>query len=180
MWSSERTISAGDVVLIWSTRENIQPIVITPGAELNGRFGVYRHDDLLGLPYGSKVPSRTRHGFVHVLKPTPELWTLALPHRTQILYLADIAFVTSWLNIKPGSVVIEAGTGSGSFSHSVVRTVGTRGQLFSYDFHLPRVEKARVEFRRHGIEGIVQLEHRNVCKDGFTIVDRADAGEPHV
>jgi len=34
---------------------------------------------------------------------------MALPHRTQILYLADIAFVTSWLNIKPGSNVIEAG-----------------------------------------------------------------------
>ena len=34
---------------------------------------------------------------------------MALPHRTQILYLADIAFVTSWLNIRPGSNVIEAG-----------------------------------------------------------------------
>lgn len=62
------------------------------------------------MPYGSKVGSRNGKGFIHVLRPTPELWTLALPHRTQILYLADIAFVTSWLDIKPGSKVIEAGT----------------------------------------------------------------------
>lgn len=34
---------------------------------------------------------------------------MALPHRTQILYLADIAFVTSWLDIRRGSRVIEAG-----------------------------------------------------------------------
>jgi tRNA (adenine57-N1/adenine58-N1)-methyltransferase len=34
---------------------------------------------------------------------------MALPHRTQILYLADIAFITSWLDIKRGSSVIEAG-----------------------------------------------------------------------
>lgn len=34
---------------------------------------------------------------------------MALPHRTQILYLADIAFITSWLDIKRGSCVIEAG-----------------------------------------------------------------------
>lgn len=74
-------------------------------------------------------------------------------------------------------MVVEAGTGSGSFSHSVVRTVGAKGALYSYDFHLPRVEKARVEFARHGIDKIVRLEHRNVCKDGFTIVDRADASE---
>ena len=75
----------------------------------NGRFGVYRHDDLVGVPYGSKVISKNGKGFVHVLRPTPELWTLALPHRTQILYLADIAFITSWLDLKPGSIVIEAG-----------------------------------------------------------------------
>jgi tRNA (adenine57-N1/adenine58-N1)-methyltransferase len=82
---------------------------MVPGKELNGRFGVYRHDDLIGIPYGSKVASRNGRGYIHVLRPTPELWTLALPHRTQILYIADIAYVTSWLNIKPGSVVIEAG-----------------------------------------------------------------------
>lgn len=34
---------------------------------------------------------------------------MALPHRTQILYLADIAFIVSYLDIKPGSRVIEAG-----------------------------------------------------------------------
>ncbi len=68
----------------------------------------------MGVPYGSKVLSKNGKGFVHVLRPTPELWTLALPHRTQILYLADIAFITSWLDLKPGSVVIEAGAYSWS------------------------------------------------------------------
>lgn len=94
---------------VFKTRDAVQPLVITPGKELNGKYGVYRHSDLIGVPYGSKIGSRNGKGFIHVLRPTPELWTLALPHRTQILYLADIAFVSSWLNIKPGSHVIEAG-----------------------------------------------------------------------
>jgi tRNA A58 N-methylase Trm61 len=38
-----------------------------------------------------------------------ELWTLALPHRTQILYMADISLIIFELDIKPGSIVIEAG-----------------------------------------------------------------------
>jgi len=38
-----------------------------------------------------------------------ELWTLALPHRTQILYMADISLILFELDIKPGSIVIEAG-----------------------------------------------------------------------
>ena len=104
------------------TREFIQPLQVTAGKLFNSKFGSYRHDDLIGLPYGSKVASSHGRGFIHVLRPTPELWTMALPHRTQILYLADIAFVTSWLNIKPGSNVIEAGrvTTFLSFSDPIV------------------------------------------------------------
>ena len=154
------------------TRDLVQSLVVTPGKSFNSRYGDYPHADLVGIPYGSKVPSRTGKGFVHILRPTPELWTLALPHRTQILYLADIAFITSWLYIRPGSIVIEAGkvslpssrpctsfvpkkfirrpcsfsffpgTGSGSFTHSIARTVGATGHLFSYEFHEARASKA--------------------------------------
>ncbi|KAI0352598.1 GCD14-domain-containing protein [Trametes cingulata] len=175
MWSTAREIAAGDVVIVWMTRDIIQPLVITPGKELNSKYGYYRHDELVGVPYGSKVRSRNGKGFIHLLRPTPELWTLALPHRTQILYLADIAFVTAWLDIRPGSKVIEAGTGSGSFSHSVARTVGPRGHLWSYEFHEARANKAREEFTRHGMDDIVTLTHRNVCKEGFTVEDTVDA-----
>ena len=152
------------------------PLVIEPGKELNGRFGVYSHSDLIGVPFGSKVASRNGRGFIHVLRPTPELWTLALPHRTQILYLADIAFITARLNVRPGSVVIEAGTGSGSFSHALARTVGPNGKLHTFEYHALRAEKAREEFERHGMLNAVVPNHRNVCKDGFgDLVDLADA-----
>ncbi|KAH9841394.1 tRNA methyltransferase complex GCD14 subunit [Rhodofomes roseus] len=175
MWSTAREIAAGDLVIVWLTRDAVQPLVITPGKELNGKYGVYRHSDLIGVPYGSKIGSRNGRGFIHVLRPTPELWTLALPHRTQILYIADIAFVSSWLNIKPGSRIIEAGTGSGSFTHSVARAIGPAGHLWSYEFHEARVNKAREEFSCHGMDDIVTLTHRNVCKDGFTVLDTVDA-----
>jgi hypothetical protein len=35
---------------------------------------------------------------------------------------------------------------------------------------------SREEFTRHGMDDIVTLTHRNVCKDGFTVVDTVDAG----
>ncbi|KAI0269960.1 tRNA methyltransferase complex GCD14 subunit-domain-containing protein [Gloeopeniophorella convolvens] len=193
MWSTARQVAAGDLVIVWlvspprssypgnflssctQTRDMVQSLVVTPGKEFNSRYGDYRHSDLLGIPYGSKVGSRTGKGFVHILRPTPELWTLALPHRTQILYLADIAFITSWLHIRPGSTVIEAGTGSGSFTHSIARSVGATGRVFSYEFHETRASKAAEEFARHGMSDIVTLTHRNVCKNGFTVLDTADS-----
>ncbi|KAF9013152.1 1-methyladenosine methyltransferase catalytic subunit Gcd14 [Cyathus striatus] len=122
------------------------------------------------------VCSRTGKGFIYLLRPTPELWTLALPHRTQILYIADIALIVSWLNITSGSRVIEAvSTGSGSFSHSVARTIGSSGHLYSYEFHEARANKAREEFTAHGMSSTVTLTHRNVCKMGFTVENEVDA-----
>lgn len=35
----------------------------------------------------------------------------------------------------------------------------------------------REEFTRHGLTDTITLTHRNVCKDGFTVVDTADSGE---
>lgn len=91
-------------------------------------------------------------GYVHLLRPTPELWTLSLPHRTQIVYLPDISFITNELRIRPGCRVIEAGTGSGSMSHSLARTIGCGEataeewsdgpKLFSFEYHATRYEKA--------------------------------------
>lgn len=83
---------------------------------------------MIGLPYGSKMTSRGDKGFVYLLRPNPELWTIALPHRTQILYAPDMSFITAKLNLSPGAKVVEAGTGSGSFTHVLARTV-SRGPL---------------------------------------------------
>jgi hypothetical protein len=56
-----------------------------------------------------QVKSFNSNGWILLLYPTPELWTLALPHRTQILYAADISMIVAHLDVRPGSVVVESG-----------------------------------------------------------------------
>ena len=142
---------------------------------------------MIGLAYGSKIWSVNRKGFTHLLRPTPELWTLALPHRTQILYMPDIAFITQHLDVRPGATVVEAGTGSGSFSHAVARSVGAEGIVHSFEFHPDRHAQARsvadfdepthwrrAEFQKHGLTQI-RAQHRDVCKAGFDLDGTADA-----
>lgn len=59
--------------------------------------------------------------FAFALAPTPELWTLSLRHRTQIVYTTDAAVVTMELGLKPGSVVVESG--------ECVRACGCHGHV---------------------------------------------------
>ncbi|GAA5833647.1 hypothetical protein JCM11251_003193 [Rhodosporidiobolus azoricus] len=165
--STQPTIQPGDWAIIYESRQSVDSTTIQPGKEIQSRYGCFRHNDMIGKPWGYKLTSTNKRGFVFLLKPTPELWTLALPHRTQILYLPDIAFITSYLDVKPGSQIIEAGTGSGSFSHSLARTVGSAGRVHSFEYHEERFGKAREEFASHGLSDIITIKHQNVYKDGF-------------
>ena len=116
-------------------------------------------------------------GFAHILPPTPESWTTSLPHRTQVVYASDYSYILQRLRVRPGSVVIEAGAGSGSFTHAAARAAhGPNGKIWSYEFHDQRVEKLRIELHDHGLDGFVEINHRDVCEEGFAVGDvRANA-----
>jgi tRNA (adenine57-N1/adenine58-N1)-methyltransferase catalytic subunit len=131
----------------------------------------------IGLPFGSKVASRQNAGYVHLLHPNPELWTLVLHHRTQILYLADIATVCCQLELKPGSIVLESGTGSGSLTTSLARAIAPTGHVYTFEFHEQRALDAAKEFEQNGLEKLITVEQRNIEELGFpeNLHGKADA-----
>ncbi|RMY98398.1 hypothetical protein D0864_04396 [Hortaea werneckii] len=137
-------------------------------------------------PMAPKVAVEAGSGFVHLLQPTPESWTSSLDHRTQVVYTPDYSYILSRLRARPGGSIIEAGAGSGSFTHAAARAVFSgyadpsqpasfrprrEGTVYSYEFHAPRVETLRDEISDHGLEGVVHLTHRDVCNEGFTLSD---------
>ncbi|XP_025052979.1 tRNA (adenine(58)-N(1))-methyltransferase catalytic subunit TRMT61A isoform X2 [Alligator sinensis] len=95
--------------------------------------------------------------------------------KTQILYSTDISLITMMLELKPGSIVCESGTGSGSLSHAIIRTVAPTGHLYTVEFHQQRAEKAVEEFREHKVEHLVTVKNQDVCKNGFGVSNVADA-----
>ncbi|XP_031360768.2 tRNA (adenine(58)-N(1))-methyltransferase catalytic subunit TRMT61A isoform X2 [Lonchura striata] len=169
------TIKDGDTAIVFLGHESMFPVKVQHGSVTQTKYGVIRHStDLIGKKYGSKVTC-SKGGWVFILHPTPELWTMNLPHRTQILYSTDISIITMMLELKPGSIVCESGTGSGSLSHALIRTVAPTGHLYTVEFHQQRAEKAREEFREHGVEHLVTVTNQDVCKNGFGVSNIADA-----
>lgn len=138
-------------------------------------YGALKVISLVGVKYGSKV--QLSRGWAFVLHPTPELWTLTLPHRTQIIYSLDISVIIHQLELHPGHVVIESGTGSGSLSHALARSIQPNGFLHTFDFHSSRVEIAETEFKKHEVDIFIKIKQRDVCVDGFgeELIESVDA-----
>jgi tRNA (adenine57-N1/adenine58-N1)-methyltransferase catalytic subunit len=99
---------------------------------------------------------------MYAMMPKPSLWSAALKHRTEILYNADIALVTEMLELKPGSIVLESGTGSGSLSTHLSNAVAPNGHLFTFEFHQQRSELAREDFARNGLSDVRENLQRNL------------------
>jgi tRNA A58 N-methylase Trm61 len=130
---------------------------------------------------------KPRAGWVVVLEPTPDLWTIALSHRTQILYSADISLILLYLEVGPGSIVYESGTGSGSLSYHFINAIAgvkkfqvglddsrkpifehRRGHLFTFEFNGERAKMAVADFNdKLKVGEFVSVTHRDVVKDGF-------------
>ncbi|KAI5461543.1 S-adenosyl-L-methionine-dependent methyltransferase [Mariannaea sp. PMI_226] len=117
-------------------------------------------------------------GFIHILRPTPELWTSSLPHRTQVVYTPDYSYVLQRIRAVPGTRIIEAGAGSGSFTHASARQVyngypqsetDIKGKVFSFEFHETRFLKMQEEIKGHRLNGVVRLTHRDVYNGGFNV-----------
>lgn len=103
------------------------------------------HDDLIGKADGSLV-TLSRGKRVVALLPTLGEYVLKMPRGAQVIYPKDLAMITIWADIYPGARVFEAGTGSGALTMALLRAVGERGEVVSYE--------AREDFARTAMKNI--------------------------
>ena len=159
----------GETVIVHCAGE-LTSVCLRAGGSFETRFGRFSHDDVLGRPLGGRVYARdggsarrSRGGFVEVLRWTPELWTRALRHRTQILYFADCAAIVAQLGLRPGAVVIESGTGSGSLTAALARAVAPHGRVHSFDFNAGRAAAAAADVAALGLASVVTPRQGDAC-----------------
>lgn len=128
------------------------------------------HDDLIGKPDGSLVElSRGRR--MLALRPTFGEYVVKMPRGAQVLYPKDLALITMWADVYPGARVFEAGTGSGALTMALLRAVGPKGSVVTYEARddFARTAMTNIErylgtqanltlFRKNAYEGIDLLE----------------------
>lgn len=163
--NSRTHAQAGDLAQLISAQNKRFIVKLTPEARLETHRGILLHDDLIGLPWGSRVFSHLGSPFL-LLQPSLADLLLETRRNTQIMYPKDIGFVLVMLGIGPGQRVVEAGTGSGALTTALAYTVGPQGQVITYESRPEMQRLAQKNLERLGLADRVTFKLRDI-RDGF-------------
>jgi len=168
------TIKEADTVIIFvSQHTNIHLIVVTRGKTFNTKYGSLRHEFLIGKSFSSRIS--TTAGYVYALYLYPFLYTKGLQRRTQILYSPDISIAIMLLDLKPGSIVCEAGTGSGSLTYAIVSEICPGGHLYTQDIEESRLKSVYDDLTANKLQDCVTVTCRNAYDEGFPVKNKCNS-----
>jgi tRNA (adenine57-N1/adenine58-N1)-methyltransferase len=126
------TFAAGDLVLLVDRRGRRYLVTLAEGKEFHSHAGPFPHDALIGAEEGAAVA--TAHGKQYrAFRPTLEDFVLKMPRGAQVVYPKDIGPILVHADVFPGARVLEAGTGSGALTIALLRAVGPKGIVHTFD-----------------------------------------------
>ncbi|GAA1582520.1 tRNA (adenine-N1)-methyltransferase [Actinomadura kijaniata] len=137
----------GDQVQLTDPKGRINTITLQPGKQYHSHKGAIDHDDVIGSPEGSVFRST---GGVEYLAFRPLLsdYTVRMPRGAAVVYPKDAAQIIAQADIFPGARVVEAGVGSGALTCFLLRAVGDRGLVSSYERRPDFADTARANVER--------------------------------
>jgi tRNA (adenine57-N1/adenine58-N1)-methyltransferase len=130
--SNDGYFSEGDRIQLTDSKGKMYTFTITQGKEWHTHKGWIVHNDLIGLPEGSVVSTSAGLKFT-AFKPLLGDFVLSMPRGATIVYPKDAAMIVGVADVFPGAKVIEAGVGSGALSISLLRAIGSQGELSSFE-----------------------------------------------
>ncbi len=159
----------GDLAMLVGVGHKYFIFPLLKGGEYHSHRGLLKHDELVGLPWGSRVFSNTGAPF-YILQPSLSDLLTDLPRNTQIMYPKDIGFILITLGVGAGQHILEAGTGSGSMCIALANAVGPGGKVVTYE-NRPEMQKmARKNLARLGLEERIDFKLGDIA-DGFIETD---------
>lgn len=139
----------GDLVVLYEGYNAMDQLTIRRGATFNNRFGTFHHKDFIGKPFGSKIYSHNKQTWIYALQLTTDLWNFATQTRTQIVDELDSSVVSLALDLYPGCIVVESGTGSGCMTLAMAKCISPSGQVYTYEYNATRATAAAEMFQKY-------------------------------
>ncbi len=159
----QETISEGDYVLLFLDKRRSYLVKAEMARSFHTHRGFVQLGELIGKEYGTRMTSNLNVEFV-ALKPTIRDYVFKMSRRTQIIYPKDIALIVLFGDVKPGSRVVEAGTGTGALTTALSHYVKPSGRIYSYEIREEFAETAARNLEKAGVSEYVELVNRDVTQ----------------
>jgi tRNA (adenine57-N1/adenine58-N1)-methyltransferase len=134
--------AAGDRVQLTGPKGRLNTITLVPGKQFHTHRGALEHDAVIGQQDGSVVRASNGDEYL-ALRPLLADFVMSMPRGAAIVYPKDAAQILALADIFPGATVVEAGVGSGALSLWLLRAIGERGRLLSFERREEFAEVAR-------------------------------------
>ncbi len=144
--ASSGVFVVGDRVQLTDAKGRKFTVNLEDGKQFHTHRGAISHDDLIGSPEGSIVSATSGTEYL-ALRPLLVDFVLSMPRGAQVIYPKDSAQIVSEGDIFPGARVLEAGAGSGALTCSLLRAVGSEGEVVSYE-----IRKDHADYARRNVE----------------------------
>ncbi|NIA24619.1 MAG: SAM-dependent methyltransferase [Gammaproteobacteria bacterium] len=141
------TFDAGDLCLLVDSKGRRYLLTLREGSEFHSHLGVIPHTELIGTQEGSLVSTGSGSKLL-AIRPRFVDYVLKMRRGAQVVYPKDIGPILVYGDIRPGSIVLEAGTGSGALTIALVRAVGPTGRVISVERREDHATHARHTIER--------------------------------
>ncbi len=125
-------LASGDRIHLVDKKGRQYALTLKAGETYHFSGQTIAHDAVIGQPDGAVVVLSGGKKML-ALRPTFGDYVLKMPRGAQVLYPKDLALITMWADVYPGARVFEAGTGSGALTMALLRAVGPRGLVVTYE-----------------------------------------------
>ncbi|MGQ9542715.1 MAG: tRNA (adenine-N1)-methyltransferase [Candidatus Bathyarchaeia archaeon] len=162
-------IGLDDTVLLYLDRRRRWLVKVSGGKQFHTHKGFVELEGIVGKRFGDSVTTSTGSK-LYILKPTMIDFLDFFERPTQILYPKDLGLLLLKLDLGPGKIVIEAGTGSGVVTAAIANAVKPTGHIYSYEININFLNKAKHNLSRMDLLRYVTLKHAD-ARNGFGEVD---------
>ncbi len=161
MPSVNQVIHEGDYVKLYLDSKRKWLIRVDTGKQFHTHKGIVDLSDAIGKPWGS--PIKTNKGTtLYLLKPVLADFVLNVSRNTNIIYPKDAGLILLYGGIGPGSIVVEAGLGSGALTTVLAYYIRPNGHVYSYEVRKEFIKTALKNIKRLGLEEYVTVHNKDI------------------
>ncbi|MFX1312122.1 MAG: tRNA (adenine-N1)-methyltransferase [Promethearchaeota archaeon] len=145
-----------------------------PGGTFHTHKGIIEYDDIIGKEFGTVIFSKPyeNQGYkFYVLKPFPSDYIIHMSRNTQIIYPEDAGMILLYSGIGPGSVVIEAGCGSGALTCILGNYIRPNGHIYSFDNREKSIKRAKKNVEKANLGDVVTITSADIINDNLNLTD---------